>query len=104
MLGTNPFSILAETVSPIYMQSFVVLMVLLIAVGTLLDIIHKKNVKYFFENAKKAKKSAKKNLTTGEKTNVILKTTVVFSLAVSIFFADFFAFFAFSKKYLTFFL
>jgi hypothetical protein len=38
------------------------------------DIIHKKNVKYFFENAKKAKKSAKKILTTSEKTSVIVKT------------------------------
>ena len=74
MLSVNPFAILAETVSPIYMQSFVVLMVLLIAIGTLLDIIHKKNVKYFFENAKKAKKSAKKKLTAGDKTSVIIKT------------------------------
>ena len=56
MFATNPFSILAETVPSILMQGFVVLMVLLIVAGTLLDIIHKKNVKYFFENAKKAKK------------------------------------------------
>ena len=57
MLSTNPFSILAETVSPIFMQWFVIVMAILVVVGTLLDIIHKKNVKYFFENAKKAKKS-----------------------------------------------
>ena len=44
MLSVNPFAVLAETVSPIYMLSFVVLMVLLLAVGTLLDIVHKKNV------------------------------------------------------------
>ena len=42
MLSVNPFAILAETVSPIFIQSFVVLMVVLIVVGTLLDIIHKK--------------------------------------------------------------
>ena len=47
MLSANPFATLAETVSPIYMQSFVILMLALIVVGTLLDIIHKKNVKYF---------------------------------------------------------
>ena len=74
MLSINPFSTLAETVSPIYIQSFVVLMVLLIVVGTLLDIIHKKNVKYFFENAKKAKLSATKTLSAGEKISVISKT------------------------------
>ena len=76
MLTVNPFAVLAQSVSPIYMQSFVILMVILIIVGTLLDIIHKKNVKYFFENAKKAKLSATKTLTTGEKISVIFKTIV----------------------------
>tara|TARA_B100001175_G_scaffold248712_1_gene215612 strand:+ start:1815 stop:2615 length:801 start_codon:yes stop_codon:yes gene_type:complete len=76
MLLVNPFAILAETVTPIYMQSFVVLMVLLILVGTLLDTIHKKNVKYFFENAKKAKLSATKTLSSAEKISVISKTIV----------------------------
>ena len=74
MLSTNPFSILAETVSPIFMQSFVIVMAILVVAGTLLDIIHKKNVKYFFNNAKKAKLSATKTLNVGEKTSVIVKT------------------------------
>ena len=74
MLSTNPFSILAETVSPIFMQSFVIVMTILVVAGTLLDIIHKKNVKYFFNNAKKAKLSATKTLSTGEKISVISKT------------------------------
>ena len=74
MFTINPFSVLAETVPSILIQGFVVLMVLLIVTGTLLDIIHKKNVKYFFENAKKAKKNAQVELTTGKRTAVILKT------------------------------
>ena len=74
MITTNPFSVLSETVPSIAMQSLVIVMGLLVVLGTLLDIIHKKNVKYFFENAKKAKKSAKKTLTTGEKTAVVIKT------------------------------
>ena len=76
MLSTNPFSVLAESVSPILMQSFVIVMGILVVVETLLDIIHKKNVKYFFENAKKAKLSATKTLSTGEKISVISKTIV----------------------------
>ena len=76
MLSLNPFSILAETVSPIFMQSFVILMGVMVVAGTLLDIIHKKNVKYFFENAKKAKLSATKTLSTAEKISVISKTVV----------------------------
>ena len=74
MFATNPFSILAETVPSIVMQGFVVLMLLLIVAGTLLDIIHKKNVKYFFENAKKAKKNATKELSTSERIAVVSKT------------------------------
>ena len=76
MLSINPFSILAETVSPIFMQMFIIVMALLVVVGTLLDIIHKKNVKYFFNNAKKAKLSATKTLSTGERITVISKTIV----------------------------
>jgi len=75
-LSVNPFSTLAETVPPIYMQSFLIMMVVLIIAGTLLDIIHKKNVKYFFQNAKKAKLSATKTLTSGEKISVISKTII----------------------------
>ena len=56
MFTSNPFYILAESIAPIFMQIFVILMIALIVVGTVMDMIHKKNVKYFFENAKKAKK------------------------------------------------
>jgi len=76
VISTNPFAVLAETVPPVLMQWFVILMAILVVVGTLLDIIHKKNVKYFFENAKKAKLSAKKTLSSGEKISVISKTIV----------------------------
>ncbi len=76
MLSINPYSTLAETISPIFMQSFVILMVAMVLIGTLLDIIHKKNVKYFFENAKKAKLSATKTLSTSERISVISKTIV----------------------------
>ena len=74
MITANPFSVLSETVPSIALQTFVIVMGLLVFLGTLLDIIHKKNVKYFLENAKKAKKSAKKTLTTREKTAVVIKT------------------------------
>ncbi len=76
MLLNNPFLTLGEIISPIFMQWFVIVMIVLVVAGTLLDIIHKKNVKYFFENAKKAKLSATKTLTTGEKISVISKTIV----------------------------
>ena len=74
MITTNPFSALVEIIPAIAMQTFVIVMVSLVVLGSLVDIIHKKNVKYFFENAKKAKKSAKKTLTAKEKTAVVIKT------------------------------
>ena len=76
MITINPFFLLAELVPPIFMQGFLVTMVTLVILGTVVDIIHKKNVKYFFENAKKAKKSATRELGTGEKTSIIAKTVV----------------------------
>ena len=36
MFETNPFSILAETLSPIAMQGFIIAMVVLIALGTII--------------------------------------------------------------------
>ena len=76
MFSSNPFYVLSESVSPIFMQIFVILMIALIVIGTVMDIIHKKNVKYFFDNAKKAKKNATKSLSTGERIKVLSKTLV----------------------------
>ena len=77
MLSNNPFAILAETISPLAMQYFIIAMILLIAVGTIIQMVHHKNLTYFFNNAKKAKLAATKELGIGEKTSIIAKTTVV---------------------------
>jgi len=76
MIYNNPFLKLSEIVLPLAMQSFLIVMVVLVVAGTLVDIIHKKNVKYFFENAKKAKKSATRELGTVERASIIAKTVV----------------------------
>ena len=77
MLQTNPFSVLSEVLSPLAMQGFLVAMVALIALGTIVQMIHHKNLTYFFNNAKKAKLSATKELGLGERTSIIAKTAVV---------------------------
>jgi hypothetical protein len=76
MIYNNPFSSLSELVPSIVMQGFLISMMALVVLGTLVDIIHKKNVKYFFENAKKAKKFATRELGTGEKISIVAKTVV----------------------------
>ena len=74
MISNNPFATLSVYLPSIVMQGFVILMIFLVILGTLFDIIHKKNVKYFFQNAKKAKSQAKRNLSSNEKTSIIAKT------------------------------
>jgi hypothetical protein len=73
MFTSNPFAELSASLSPQIMQWYVILMVLLVIGGTVLDMIHKKSAEYFFENAKKAKKDAKRSVSTGEKSSIALK-------------------------------
>ncbi len=72
MFNHNPFSDLF--ISTEIMQGYIVLMALLVIVGTVLDMMHKKSAKYFFEDAKKAKKNATRTVSTGEKAGLALKT------------------------------
>ena len=67
MITINPFFELSEFIPSIAMQAFVVAMVILVVAGTVVDMIHKKNVKYFFENARKAKKQATRTVSAGKK-------------------------------------
>ena len=76
MFMSNPFSELSSFISPAIMQGYIVLMVLLVIGGTILDMIHKKSAQYFFENAKKAKKSAKRTVSVGEQSTIAVKVLV----------------------------
>ena len=75
MFTSNPFSELSALISPTVMQGYIILMILLVIGGTILDMIHTKSAQYFFENAKKAKKSAKRSVGIGEK--AAIATTVL---------------------------
>ena len=76
MMSNNPYSILAESVPSILIQGFVIFMLALIFLGTVIQMIHHKNITYFFNNAKKAKLSAERELSIGKKTGIIVKTVV----------------------------
>ena len=58
MMSTNPYSILSESVPSTFIQGFVLLMLLLILLGTVIQMIHHKNITYFLNNAKKARKAS----------------------------------------------
>jgi hypothetical protein len=71
---TNPFHDLPGFLTPAVMQAYVVLMFLAVVAGTIFDVIHKKSAQYFFENAQKARKSAKRTLSGGDKVSVAIST------------------------------
>ncbi len=77
MFTSNPFAALSASIPTVYMQAYIVVMILLVMGGTILDMLHKKSAQYFFENAKKARKSAKRSVGGGEKiaiaTSVLVK-------------------------------
>ena len=74
MITTNPFADLSGFISPMAMQIYVVLMFLMVVGGTVLDMIHKKSAKYFFENSKKAEANARRTVSSGERTSLAIKT------------------------------
>jgi hypothetical protein len=74
MFTSNPFTALADLLTPLVMQGYIVLMFLLVVAGTLLDVLHKKSAIYFFENAEKSRRSAKRELGGGEKASLAIKT------------------------------
>src|SRR5436190_24289161 len=55
MFATNPFAVISASIPPAVMQTYVVLMIVLVAAGTLFDIVHKGSAKYFFANWRKSK-------------------------------------------------
>lgn len=74
MLDVNPFAELSALLSPAILQGYIVLMFVLVVVGTILDMAHKKSAQYFFENAEKARKNAKRTLSGGEKASLAVAT------------------------------
>ena len=74
MITSNPFAELTALISSETMQVYIVLMFIFVIGGTVLDMIHKKSAQYFFENAKKAAKTAKRTIGGDEKISMAIST------------------------------
>jgi hypothetical protein len=74
MITTNPFAELSASISPDIMQLYVILMALAVVAGVIFDVVHKKSAAYFFENAKKAEKNARRTVSSGEKMSLAVST------------------------------
>ena len=81
MFATNPFAVLSAQIPPAIMQGYVILMIVLVAAGTLFDIVHKGSARYFFENWRRAKTKGIRQVEGGEMLSIAVQTAVVDVLA-----------------------
>ena len=77
MFTSNPFAELSASIPPIVMQTYVVIMIILVAGGTLFDIWHKKSAKYFVNNWRNAKNKGTQQVGGGEMVSLAVQTAVV---------------------------
>lgn len=81
MFINNPFAELAASIAPAVMQGYVAVMIILVAAGTLFDVVHKGSAKYFFQNWRKSKSKGVKSVGGGELVSIAVQTAVVDVLA-----------------------
>ena len=79
MFDANPFSTLSAAVSSAIMQTFVVVMIALVALGTLFDLAHKQSARYFFRHARATR--GNRPVGAGERAILALRTAVIDWLA-----------------------
>ena len=77
MITSNPFAELSASISPGLIQTYVVIMIILVAGGTLFDIVHKKSAKYFFDNWRNAKTKGTQQVGGGEMVSIAIQTAAV---------------------------
>src|SRR5258708_20675808 len=77
MLTGNPFAELSAFVPPAIMQTYIVVMILMVAGGTLFDIMHKKSAKYFFDHWRNAKNKGTRQVGGGEMGSLAIQTAGV---------------------------
>ncbi|NCF29160.1 MAG: adenylyl-sulfate reductase [Gammaproteobacteria bacterium] len=77
MFTTNPFAELSASISPAFMRTYVVIMIILVVGGTLYDVLHKGSAKYFFDNWRNAKKKGTKQVGGGQMVSMAIQTAVV---------------------------
>ena len=77
MFTTNPFAELSASIPPIAMQTYVVVMIILVAAGTLFDVVHKKSAKYFFDNWRSSRNKGTKRIGGGQIAAMAIQTAAV---------------------------
>jgi predicted small integral membrane protein len=74
---SNPFAELSASIPPSIMQTYVAIMILLVAGGTLLDMMHKKSARYFFNNWRTVKNKGTRQVGGAETASLAVQTAAV---------------------------
>ncbi len=77
MFTNNPFAALTDFLPPVVMQTYLVVMIVLVVAGTLFDVIHKGSARYFFNNWRKSQNKGTKEVGDGELVSIAVQTAVV---------------------------
>ena len=77
MFASNPYADVSAFIAPSVMQTYVVVMALLVAAGTIYDVLHKKSAKYFFQNWRRAKEKGRDSVSGGQMLSIAAQTVVV---------------------------
>ena len=76
MFTSNPFAVLADTVPLGVIQTYVAIMILLVAGGTLFDIWHKGSAAYFFRSWRKTRDKGMRRVGGGEMAALTVRTAL----------------------------
>src|SRR5579863_1821973 len=77
----SPFPALPASRPPVAMQTYVVVMFVLVILGTVIDLIHKGSARYFFQHRHNASFGATRRVGAGEAAGFAAQTIVVTVLA-----------------------
>ena len=77
MFTSNPFADLTVFLPPLAMQVYIVLMIIAVAIGTLLDMLHKSSGKYFARNLENSRAAATTKLSGADKASLAVKTIAI---------------------------
>ena len=74
MFTDNPFTLLTAFFPPLVMQTYIVLMLVAVVIGTLFDTYHKGSATFFAQHKEKAKAAAHRQLGGMEVASLVVRT------------------------------
>jgi hypothetical protein len=77
MFTSNPFADLAVFLPPVAMQAYLVLMIVAVAIGTVLDMLHKNSAKFFARQMSESKAAATRKLSGADTASIAVKTIAI---------------------------